>query len=69
MKYTKMIKVGDTVKIYDKQTGHKVNGVITEMSGVWNKVRTSNGTTWVTQKSLEHIEEVVLPSKDYHDEY
>lgn len=42
---------------------------ITEISGIWYKVRTSNGTTWVTQKSLEHIEEVVLPSKDYNDEY
>lgn len=69
MRCTKMIKVGDTVKVYDKQTGQKVDGVITEISGIWYKARTSNGTTWVTQKSLEHIEEVVLPSKDYNNEY
>lgn len=62
-----MIKVGDAVWVYDRKTGYKVRGMVSDINGGWYKIKTDNDTMWIANVSIELIENSVLPNGDTYE--
>ena len=62
-----MIKVGDSVWVYDRKTGYKVRGVVSNIKSGWYKIQTDNESMWISNVSLELIEKSVLPNGDTYE--
>lgn len=62
-------KVGDTVRLYDYCPGKEVEGTIIDMVGGYYKVHYGEQCVWMDGDAIKHIEEVVLPSKEYNEDY